>query len=168
MPSRSSRFTIPSFHNGGGSWGRNSRKFGRIDTDEVDHGQSSRSLCAGSPWWGPAAAIPKAKPTALTAAWPVGNSQVPDQAALATTGRSVPAPLFLGGERCCRCCWRCCPALLVSSYVRRLGTLAAAAASPQAKPPAGVVAAPGCPPTPARDRWPSGDLGGRPWLLSVC
>src|ERR1035437_9269 len=50
----------------------------------------------------------------------------------------------------------------------RVGTLAAAAASPQAKPPAGVVAAPGCPPTPARDRWPSGDLGGRPWLLSVC
>ena len=50
----------------------------------------------------------------------------------------------------------------------RVGTLAAAAASPQAKPPAGVVAAPGCPPTPARDRGPSGDLGGRPWLLSVC
>src|ERR1035437_8660933 len=35
----------------------------------------------------------------------------------------------------------------------RVGTLAAAAASPLAKPPAGVVAAPGCPPTPARDRW---------------
>jgi hypothetical protein len=50
----------------------------------------------------------------------------------------------------------------------RVGTLAAAAASPQTKPPAGVVAAPGCPPTPARDRWPSGDLGGRPWLLPVC
>src|ERR1035437_711893 len=32
----------------------------------------------------------------------------------------------------------------------RVGTLAAAAASPQAKPPAGVVAAPGCSPTPAR------------------
>ena len=46
----------------------------------------------------------------------------------------------------------------------RVGTLAAAAASPQAKPPVGVVAAPGCPPTPARDRGPSGELGGRPWL----
>src|ERR1039457_6713790 len=36
----------------------------------------------------------------------------------------------------------------------RVGTLAAAAASPQAKPPAGVLAAPGCPPTRARARWP--------------
>ena len=50
----------------------------------------------------------------------------------------------------------------------RVGTLAAAAASLQAKPPAGVVAAPGCPPTSARDRWSSRDLGGSPCLPSVC
>jgi hypothetical protein len=94
----------------------------------------------------------------------------PGSVALATTGRSVCRSSFCGGERCCRCC---CPPLPVFSCVGRLGTLAAAA-SPQTKPPAGVVAAHGCPPTPARTAnpatppRPSGDLGGRRWLLSVC
>src|ERR1017187_6565908 len=119
-------------------------------------------------WWGPAAAIPQVSLQRFGAARTVGKSQVPGSVALATTSRGVSRPSFGWGERCCRCRWCCCPALLDFSCVGRLGTLAAAAASPQAKPPAGVVAAPGCPPTPARDRWPSGDLGGRPWLLSVC
>src|ERR1017187_6158294 len=115
---------------------------------------------------------PQAKPTALAAARPVGKRQVPGSVALATTGRRVSRPSFCGGERCCRGGWCCCAALLVFSCGGRLGTLAAAA-SPQTKPPAGVVAAHGCPPTPARTAnpatppRPSGDLGS-PWLPSVC
>src|ERR1035437_1379639 len=50
----------------------------------------------------------------------------------------------------------------------RVGTLAAAAASPQANPPAGGVAAPACPPTPARAGGLSGAVGGNPWLRAVC
>ena len=124
-------------------------------------------------WWGPAAAIPQASLQRFAAARTVGKSQVPGSVALATTSRRVSRPSFCGGERCCRCRWCCCPALLDFSCVGRLGTLAAAA-SPQTKPPAGVVAAHGCPPTPARTAnpatppRPSGDLGGRRWLLSVC
>src|ERR1035437_5410178 len=104
-------------------------------------------------WWGPAAAIPQASLQRFAAARTVGKSQVPGSVALATTSRRVSRPSFCGGERCCRCRWCCCPALLDFSCVGRLGTLAAAA-SPQTKPPAGVVAAHGCPPTPARDRKP--------------
>src|ERR1035437_8306735 len=124
-------------------------------------------------WWGPAAAIPQASLQRFAAARTVGKSQVPGSVALATTSRRVSRPSFCGGERCCRCRWCCCPALLDFSCVGRLGTLAAAA-SPQTKPPAGVVAAMAAhqhqretanPATPPR---PSGDLGGRRWLLSVC
>src|ERR1035437_1783531 len=84
-------------------------------------------------WWGPAAAIPQASLQRFAAARTVGKSQVPGSVALATTSRRVSRPSFCGGERCCRCRWCCCPALLDFSCVGRLGTLAAAA-SPMAKP----------------------------------
>src|ERR1035437_4440841 len=94
---------------------------------------------------------PTDAPTALAAVRPAGKNQATRLGSARNDGPESFPLLFLWGERCCRC-W--CPALLAFSCVGRLGTLAAATASAQAKPPSGAVAAHGCPPTPARDRKP--------------
>src|ERR1039457_6797036 len=89
------------------------------------------SLCAGFLWVAASRRHPTDAPAALAAVRPAGKNQATRLGSARNDGPESFPLLFLWGERCCRF-W--CPALLVFSCVRRLGTLAAAAASPQAKP----------------------------------
>jgi hypothetical protein len=76
-----------------------------------------------------------------------------------------PAPPFCGGP-CCWRCWHCCP-LPVSLCVLASGHTRRCLRHPTGKTP-GRRGCRACSPTSARDRRPSGDLGGSRLQLSVC